>query len=1566
MGTKSDRTVQDTSIDNPLEGQDMLEALISSSPLAMIFINPKKKIAKFNRQAETLLGYSEAELINQTVEELYVDKVAAHEIYRAVQDLGQIDRQDVVLLHKNGTKIPVSLSAKLIRSESGIILGQVGFMSDLRDMHLLEAGLNQLINTAKVINSTEELVGILDKVLRSTLLAIPAADRGSIHIYDQRSRRLNLRISSFDYSRKTWEALSFEVGKGIAGWVFEHQESIIIGNVSVDARYQPVDYKEAKPPRSMLCVPITGASRKIGVLSLSNSTALDNFSPRDLDLLKGFADQTAVAIENAEQIDSMKKEADEQNFLRSISLKINQTTKGEEILSAIMESGNKLLGTEMAVVHWRSGNRGKIKSFAAPAELLHLMTEPRLENGLTTEILRSGETVVIPNTAEDPRVNPLTLQTGIRSMLCLPLKVSGRVAGVLFFNSRQPRFFGVHEIYLISLLLPLASTAMENADRLERLERSRLLSESLMQVSSKLASTLALEEQMADLEKFLGEDLAAPIFYLGLYDAINETVHLKFYCDNYTSQELFSIPLKDRSDLTIINYVVQNKLPIVWLTDEDKRAACQRLGISPLQIGTACQTCLVFPLGEEGSILGVISIQSPEPNAWDEIEVSTFETLAHQASIAIRTSYLMQQVNNSFEFLKSTYESSEKIISEMNPIQALDALVSSACAQVGGFRACAVLINDEGIPYHISTSGFDQKLEFSSAIRREGKSLYGFLSGEPQFFENLRIAPEGVHPKMIEQNVRAAACLPLIYKDARLGVLWIHYKEPHYFSPREREALHLFTNQAAIAYENAKLHQQVNKVRDTAIMVAQRTVLGDLRGTLELIVDGVKEALTCDIVTLWIYRESKDQFDPRPATAGMLRFPGELTKTTTVDRSATPYKIIGMDDIYVRENTLTDKILGSAFALRENVHSTVAMPLKTNNVRAGVLFINYCDERHIFTNEELSIVRLFAHQAALAISNSMLFDEEQKRREVLKIIYEAGRTVTGSLKLDEVIDNLAYQAYSLLRERSETASFVAINLVKENRTILQAVYPQSQKSNVIQANIKEVDLAKGLDGRIGIVGQVVKNKTSILVKNVEGHPDYLCANSDTKCELAVPIIYSDEVVGVINVEHQEIAGLDEEDKQNIESLAAYGAVAIQNARNYQALQRKSWQQESIYEASKIITKSLELTENELLGLLAVQMVTRLLPLAGGNIVLGAIYIYDRARQEIELVSAYPQEALGCHWRGEIRSLINPLGGIIGISGKAVLEKKPQREGDVNQLDYYLKYNERTQSELDVPIMQNGIVLGVLSLECDRLNGFDKDVEDALTAFAELAVIAIQNARRYQELKDAKATVGNITAVAWMGLVAGAWRHAVGNMAITIGDIAQLAQFDLKSGEPTEKINGRFDKIQEIVEEIKKIPMPPLSSETGLESIHICQLVRDRVNQFKKKDRYKSIDFEIESHIDELSEVRANPEWIRRILDILIDNATNAMRGRPLKKINTIMAAYNGGVEILMSDTGTGIPNDLNVKLFKAPMTKAKDEKGSGLGLFLANSIIRVYGGWLEVRSTGLEGTTMALWLPLEP
>ena len=1398
MGIDSEQTVGGGSITELKESKRTLEALISSSIDAIIAIDPDKKIIKFSRQAENLLGYLETNMIGQSVEGLYEDKEKAKEIHRIIKNFGKIDRTDIVLVHKDGRKIPISFFGKLILDEVGNILGQIGFIRDSREDQLMAIRLKALIEASKAINSTSELREILEHVVLSALFAIPTADRGSIYFYVERSGTLNLMISSFDFSIKSSEALSFHFSEGIAGWVFEHQQPVIIGNTMADARYKRAD-PDVNPHRSMLCVPITSKRRKIGVMSLSHSMKLEAFSQFDLDLLIGFSDQAAVAIENANEITSIKKEADELEFLRNISLKINAQTNIEEILTALLESGNKLLGSEMAVVHWKGRREGIYKTFSAPAELQKLKTNPRLEDGLTAEVFRTGIPVVIPDTVQDARVNPLVLDAGIKSLVGYPLQLHGQVAGALFFNSRQRQFFGEHEIHLISLLLPLAAVAIANSNIIERLERSKHLSEALMQASSKLVSTHALEEQMIVLKQFMQAELVAPMFYLGLYDDIADIIHLKINYDNFVEQELINIPLKDRIDWTVSSYVVKKQLPIRWSTEAQKRAECERLGITPQQIGAACQTCVAVPLVVDGSLLGVISIQSVEPFAWDEIEVSTFLTLAHQASIAIR---------------------------------------------------------------------------------------------------------------------------------------------------------------------NVRLHEQVNRTRDTAMIVAQKTAQGILKNTLDSIVTGIKDVLGCNIVTLYTYRQEKNLFDYPPAMAGEILFP-EMITAGSVSLGTAPYKVIEMDDIYYSEDSQNDKILGTPFAIRENVCASVAVPLVTRNKRVGVLFTNYCHGKHTFTKGELEIIDLFSLQAAVAISNAMMYEEEQKRREVLKIIDEAGRTVTSSLKLDEIFDSLVRQAHKLTGEKGQIASSASINIVEGNYVTLKAVYPPSEEENISNANLVTTDLNTGVNGRIGIIGLAVKKSASILVEDVKANPEYLSSNEHTKCELAVPIIYRNEVVGVINVEHNVIGGLDKDDQQAIESLAAHAAVAIQNARIYQVLQRKSQHQNAIYEASKTINKSLDLTEKELLKLLVEQMVVMIVPAVGAVNIWGAILLYNNEKKELKMECIYPSESFESQWIGQIRSLTNPLGGRIGITGRAILDKRPQREGDVTRNSDYLDYSKYTKSELDVPILEGDAILGVLSLECNLLNGFDKDAEDALCAFAELASIAIQNTRRFQELKETRATVGNFTAVAWMGLVAGAWRHTIGNMATTISDISELAENDLKNGASNEKINLRLNKIQEIVEEIQKIPMPPLSSEEGVEPVYIAQLVRDRINQFAgKKESYGDINFKMAFEIDELTTVRASPEWLRRILDVLIDNARNSMKGKKRKQINTLIVPNNEGVEILVSDTGVGIPDHLIPNLCKKPINKKNDEKGSGVGLFLASSIIQVYGGQLKIHSTSQDGTTMALWFPI--
>ena len=711
------------------------------------------------------------------------------------------------------------------------------------------------------------------------------------------------------------------------------------------------------------------------------------------------------------------------------------------------------------------------------------------------------------------------------------------------------------------------------------------------------------------------------MFFLGLYNEDTDTIQILINHDHGVDQDLLSINLKERMEWTISSYVVKKQQPVLWFSSDEKHAHCQELGINPLKVGTACQTCLAFPLEVAGSVLGVVSIQSTEPYAWDEIEVSTFRTFAHQASIAIR---------------------------------------------------------------------------------------------------------------------------------------------------------------------NSRLHHQINKVRNTAMKVAELTSLGDLSPTLDSIVAGVRDVLGCDIVTLWTYWQDQDKFDFEPAVSGEIHFPGEVSRTRNVDRTATPYKVISMNDIYVTEDTQQDALLGSPFSIRENVASSVAAPLITHGRRVGVLFINYCHEKHSFTSEELANIRLFSHQAAVAISNAMLYTEEQKRREMLKIIDEAGRTVTSSLQLDEIFDNLAHQVYDISGERGERASFATITLVEGNHTIVMAAYPPEEEQNIIRSKIARVELDGKTKGRIGIVGRAVLNKAPVLVPDVEGDPDFLRSNPDTRCELAVPIIYQGEVVEVINVEHRKSGGLDGEDLKDIQSLAAHAAVAIQNARMYQTLQRKAQHQQAIYEASKIINASLELSRNELLDLLVKQMV-RIVPSVGASNILGAIHSYDDEKKELSLACTYPVEAFGAHRVGEVRSLANSQGDKVEITGRAALSGRPMREGDVTRVGDYLNYNENTCSELDVPMLDAGKAIGVLSLECDQLNGFDQDAEDALCAFAELAVIAIQNARRYRELREARAMVGNITAVAWMGLVAGAWRHSIGNMATTISDLSLLAQTELERKNPLRRL-----------------------------------------------------------------------------------------------------------------------------------------------------------------------------------
>ncbi len=111
-------------------------------------------------------------------------------------------------------------------------------------------------------------------------------------------------------------------------------------------------------------------------------------------------------------------------------------------------------------------------------------------------------------------------------------------------------------------------------------------------------------------------------------------------------------------------------------------------------------------------------------------------------------------------------------------------------------------------------------------------------------------------------------------------------------------------------------------------------------------------------------------------------------------------------------------------------------------------------------------------------------------------------------------------------------------------------------------------------------------------------------------------------------------------------------------------------------------------------------------------------------------------------------------------------------------------------------------------------------------------------------------------------------------------------------------------------------------------------------------------------------VQVSPEWLRRAFDQLVDNAVKAVRARQVQKVTIGTRLARGEAEIWISDTGPGIPEDIQAKIGLEAIEKAEGAKGLGMGLLIAQTIVQTYGGEIRVEDTGPEGTTMVIWLPV--
>jgi sigma-B regulation protein RsbU (phosphoserine phosphatase) len=310
----------------------------------------------------------------------------------------------------------------------------------------------------------------------------------------------------------------------------------------------------------------------------------------------------------------------------------------------------------------------------------------------------------------------------------------------------------------------------------------------------------------------------------------------------------------------------------------------------------------------------------------------------------------------------------------------------------------------------------------------------------------------------------------------------------------------------------------------------------DLDTTLRRVAELVRKVIDYEIFGILLLNEKSQELYFRfsvghsKETADRIRIKvGEgVTGTAAQRREAVLIGDVNADPMYI--------------SAVPNVRSELAVPLIIKNRVIGVIDIE-SPQPHHFTEEHKHLLTLIASRMAVGIENARLYTRITRQAKTLLLLNEIARELTSILNLDELLKRVG----ELLSRLIDFQMFSILLLDAAGETL------QHRFSLRFQENIH---LKNDIPSGKGIVGAAAEQKQAILVRDVKKDSRYIETNPETRSELAVPLIYKDNVIGVLDLEHTKRGFFTDDHLRTTTTLAAQIAIAIENARLYEQIARQ--------------------------------------------------------------------------------------------------------------------------------------------------------------------------------------------------------------------------------------------------------------------------------------------------------------------------------------------------------------------------------------------------------------------------
>jgi GAF domain-containing protein/anti-sigma regulatory factor (Ser/Thr protein kinase) len=393
--------------------------------------------------------------------------------------------------------------------------------------------------------------------------------------------------------------------------------------------------------RAILAVPLAIRGRIQGAITLYYRRPRD-FSQDEVALAHAFADQTALAVENARlHAEAIQRSRDLEALYRADEA-LYRSLHLDQVLQALVDVATDVLEADMcSVLVWDDRHEklipGATRGFRPEtvAQMSHAPGE-----GITTRVALTGQPIAVEDAMNDPRVaHRITDVEGIRSLLHVPIRVNGDVFGVFGVNYRQPRELSGAEERVLLALAHRAAVAIENARLYTESEQRLHELEALYRADETLHRSLRLTDVLHSLVDVARDVLGADRTSVHIWDSQRQ--QLKVAASNGYSPESIAVTLSSTEDFAA-DELMSSQVVVVGDAARDARLVSPRLREVVEREGI--RAALAAPIIVAGQAFGLFSVAFCTPHVPSREEQRVVQALAQRAGLAIQNARLFEQV----------------------------------------------------------------------------------------------------------------------------------------------------------------------------------------------------------------------------------------------------------------------------------------------------------------------------------------------------------------------------------------------------------------------------------------------------------------------------------------------------------------------------------------------------------------------------------------------------------------------------------------------------------------------------------------------------------------------------------------------------------------------------------------------------------------------------------------------------------------------------------------------------------------------------------------------------------